>query len=186
MNTTNSFLNDWRKQQELKGRTYADYLYINKLNAESIRRFDDINTEEHLLDRIYGIDVELTLNTGMVLTIQEKFLSHSYSKYNSLTIEYMQNHMINERGDWFRIDADLYLIAYLNEKESQFEKWAFIDIPMLKIATSKNKVTWTDNINKHDNARASFKWTDVKDMHERCIYMQFGFSTAQNTLKSTE
>ena len=173
---SDDFAQDERRKQELAGRPIADAIYRRVLQATSIRRFDDEAAEEHILDRKYGIDAEVKLPCGMVLTLQEKFLSHEHSRYNSVTIEHMQDPETGEVGDWGRLAAQLYFIAYYDAQGTGFEKWAILSMDGLVLATQLGKVQWTDNSNKDGHARASFRWADVARLPERCRWYQHGFS----------
>lgn len=175
-----SFDRDPRRRQELAGRPLADAIYTRVLKAKSIQRFDHVEEETHLLDRVYGIDVEVTLPTGQVLTGQEKFLSASYARYNSLTIEYMQNPTTGECGDWFKLCPDFYAVAYFAEDNTSFAKWAIVDTSLLKLATAYGHIEWQENANKDGRARASFRYIDLSALPatcRRCVLFQSGFWT---------
>jgi hypothetical protein len=105
---------------------------------------------------------------GMILNGQEKFLSNKYSHYNSLTVEYMQNPMINEIGDWFKLAPQFYICGYFNRDMTNFDKYILVDWPKLVICTNNNIVTWRDNNNKDGRARASFKYVDFNDIPDCC------------------
>ena len=152
----------------------ADAIYKRTLQAVNIRRFSPDDAESFVLDQVFGIDAEITLPTLQVLSCQEKFLSHKYASFNSLTFEHMQEPTTGEEGDWFRLRADLILIAYFTEDGAAFEKWAVVDVPLLKIATLYGHVHWEDNKNQDGRARASFLWTDVAKLPAKCVLFKRG------------
>ncbi len=174
-----NFSRNWRKQQELRGRKLADAVYRLHLGAAYTRRFEREDGKAHLLDQAFAIDAEILLPTGQVLTCQEKFLSQQFSKYNSVTFEYMQNPATGEEGDWFRLCSELYFIAYFNAAQTDFEKWALLDVPVMKLLTAEGRVTWHDRQNHQDGARASFRWTDVGNLPGECTIRQYGFRYPQ-------
>jgi hypothetical protein len=170
------FEQDWRRQQERRGQPLADDLYWQKLKADAIKRFEMSDGERLVLDTKLAVDCIVTLPTGQLLTVQEKFLGYKFSRYNSLTFEYYQDWQTGEDGDWFKCLADLLLVAYFNEAEDAFDKWAIISAAWLKLATVFGYVTWQTRQNKEDGARASFKWVDVATLPmKQCIIFQQGF-----------
>ena len=73
--------------QEKIGRPIADRIYRNILGSGT----KIVRDEDPELDRKLGIDVILTLNNGLRLLGQEKFLSRAYSQFRSMTVEHYQN-----------------------------------------------------------------------------------------------
>ena len=173
----NNFGNNWRKKQELKGRPYADSIYRTYLNAINIERFEeeDENGEAHPLDANFAIDVELLLESGQKLMGQEKFLSHKFASYNTVTEEYMQDWQEAVVGDWFKLCCQFYFIAYFNEVGDGFCKWVILDMLQLVIATNRGEVVWTEKPNKKDGAKASLVAANVAKLPEDCILYQSGF-----------
>ena len=169
-----SFERNPRRLQEMKGRPFADAIYRAQLHAVDIRRFDRVEDEVHLLDRQYGIDVEIELTTGQILTCQEKFLSHEFARFNSVTFEFMQDPRTGEQGDWFRLCADLYFVAYFTPDGAAFCKWALLDVPMMKLATERKKIFWVTKPNVR-SGKASFKYTRVDELPGRVLIWQRGF-----------
>lgn len=169
------FEQDSRRRQELSGRPIADAIYGRVLRCTSITRSEDWGEKWAHLDRIFGIDAHVRLPDGQALTVQEKFLSHREARFNSLTVEYMQDAETEERGDWFRLLAQAYFIAYFNEAGDGFCKWALVDVLRLKTETNLGNVAWHDNRNKDGRARASFRWCDVARIPRLCVICQQGF-----------
>ena len=169
------FDKDPRRQQELRGRPFADAIYRATLNAQKITRSEDLPDKWDHLDKWFGIDTHIRLPDGQGLTVQEKFLSYECARFNSLTVEYEQNQHTGEKGDWFRLLAHLYFIAYFNESGDGFGKWGIVDIAKLKVLTQAGSVEWHDQANKDGRALASFKWCDVGRLPRECVMWQSGF-----------
>lgn len=151
-----------RRQQEIRLRPFADSLYREVFGSDiEIARFD----REVILDKQFAIDVQLRLTTGMILLGQEKFLSAVYARYNSLTVEYMQNEL--ERGDWFKLASQFYFTGY--ETPGGFYPWIVVNWPALVLATHEGKIEWRDNANKDGHAQASFRYVDINGLPACCV-----------------
>ena len=172
------FGEDSRRQQELRGRPFADAVYREQFALASIKRFDGEDPDNVLMERVFAIDAELTLATGQVLSVQEKFLSNEFSRYNTVTVEHWQDPATGELGDWYKLRADLYLIAYFNPAGTDFEKWAILDVPVLKILTATGSIRWAEKSNANGRARATFRCVDVAKLPARCRLWSKGFVIA--------
>ena len=151
-----------RRQQELRLRPFADSVYRFIFGPDiEIKRFD----KEAVLDREFAIDVRVRLRTGQILLGQEKFLSAAFSRYNSLTVEHMQNPQ--EEGDWFKLAAQMYFTGY--EAVGGFSPWILVDWTALVLATLRGEVGWHDNVNRDGRAQASFRWVDLDTLPDACI-----------------
>lgn len=168
LNSDYNFERNPRRLQELKMRPIADKIYRLTLGDEiEIKRVE--REDAYLLDKEFGIDVTITMYSGMVLTGQEKFLSHNYAKYRSVTIEYMQNPITGERGDWFKLAPMFYFVGYMTESGGGFYPWVLVNWPAIVLATGKGKVIWLENANKDGHARASFRYTIMDKIPSDCI-----------------
>lgn len=154
-----------RFEQELIGRPIADEIY------KDIFGFDiGIVRDEHpYLDQELGVDVVIRLDNGLRLLGQEKFLSHEYSTFRSITVEHYQDWRTEEEGDWFRLACQFYLTGYLTEDENAFSPWMLADWTSMIIATDNCEIKWHDNKNKNGLARASFKYAIMDDLPDYCI-----------------
>lgn len=158
-----------RFNQEKIGRPIADAIYKQLLGTDlDIRRYEHDNG--FILDQVFAIDVRLKLMpSGLILLGQEKFLSYEYSKFESLTVEYHQNQFTEEPGDWFRLAAQFYFCGYLTENNKGFDPWVMANWPMIIWATHSGIIAWHDNVNKDGRARASFRYTKMRDIPSSCI-----------------
>jgi len=117
----------------------------------------------------FAIDVTLTLPNGMKLNGQEKFLSFQYASFGTLTVEYMQNPVIDEKGDWFKLAPQFYFCGYFNEDNTDFIKYVIVNWPKLVLHTNAGNAKWHDNKNKDGYARASFRYIYFEDIPTDCI-----------------
>lgn len=153
-----------RFKQELIGRPIADDIYRNTFGTDI-----DIIRDVAVLDKEFGVDAVLIVGNGLRLLGQEKFLSHAYARYRSLTVEYYQNWRTKEKGDWFKLACQFYFTGYLTEKEDDFDPWVLANWPAIVLATIQGRVNWQDNRNKDGSARASFRYTIMDDLPKDCI-----------------
>ena len=163
-----NFENNWRRQQEIKMRPYVDKIYNNIFNSNvGIKRFESI--DEFILDKKFAIDVQLTLSNGQILLGQEKFLSNKYARYRTITVEYKQNPITDEDGDWFKLAPQIYFVGYINATNDGFDPWVLMNWTNLVLNSNNNNITWSFNNNKYDGARASFTYTIMDDLPSECI-----------------
>jgi hypothetical protein len=163
-----NFDNNWRRQQELKMRPYADIIYKNTFGAGiDINRFD--RDEDKALDIIFAIDVQIGLENGQILLGQEKYLSDKYAGYKSITVEYEQNQITHEHGDWYKLATQFYFTGYCNKDMTGFDPWVIANWTSMIIETLANNIHWVHNNNKADGARASFVYTNMTQLPESCI-----------------
>jgi hypothetical protein len=151
------FEDDPRYKQSIRLRPVADVIYRrifgDDIQIERIEKLADF-----VLDRVFAIDVIITLPTEHILTGQEKFLSCKYAYKNSLTVEYKNNP--NKLGDWFNLACQFYLCGYASLDESYFKPYAIVNWTNIVIETLRNKIKWNDNTNQNGRAQASFKYVN--------------------------
>lgn len=163
-----SFENNWRRKQEISGRAIADRIYRNVYGSDiNIRRFEDEDNYE--LDKTFAIDVHVTNPNGLILTGQEKFLSNNYAKYKSLTVEYMQNPITEETGDWFKMAVQFYFTGYFNTTGDDYVLWVIADWTQIVLNSINGNINWTRNRNKKDGARADFLYCNMTQLPKECI-----------------
>jgi len=159
------FEKDRRRIQELKGRPIADKIYRSFFGADiEIERRE--RSESHILDREFAVDVEIKLPTGHILLGQEKFLSSRYASKATVTVEYEQNQYTGEKGDWFRLAAQLYFVGYFTPDGQHFKPWILLNWPAVVLATLQGKIVWEDSQNHDGRALASFRWTKMANLRE--------------------
>jgi len=114
----------------------------------------------------FGVDVLLRFDNGMHITMQEKFL---YTKFKTVTVEYLNNPTTGDTGDWFDMRAQYYFVGYDQDKRMQWDRWIIINWPAAQMLTNQNKIFWFDNKNKRDGAKASFRYTYMDKIPDECI-----------------
>lgn len=103
-----NFLLDPRKLQDI----IAQPIWEAKIKV-AFPSVQEINFDiVEALDRERAIDVECRFDNGMLLYGQIKTLSYAYSKYKSVTVEYMNNPSQKEEGDWFHLGSHFYGCGY--------------------------------------------------------------------------
>ena len=163
-----SFESDPRRRQELRMRPVANRIYQN-LFGESVGIDRAERDTSAILDIEFAIDVKLSLPNGMILTGQEKFLSHRYASFRSVTVEYFQNWRTEEHGDWFRLASQFYFVGYATKNEGTFDPWILLDWPRLVLLTNQKGIKWHDNRNRDGRARASFRYCIMDQIPRECI-----------------
>jgi hypothetical protein len=120
-------------------------------------------------DYALGIDVILKFSAGSEMTLQEKFL---FTKYKTVTVEYMQDWRTGEQGDWFNMKCQLYFVGYDSVKSGKFTDWVLLDWPRVQMATMQNRINWSERRNQNDGARASFRYADMYSFPPDCVLLQ--------------
>lgn len=167
-NASASFLSNPRKLQELAMRPAADRLYRSLFPSMiNVERYD--HEAKNILDREHGIDACILFDNQQIITLQEKFLSHQYSHYQSLTVEYEQNQFTHEMGDWTKLACQLYFVGYATAQGDAFASYVVIDFARLVIETQNGRVAWRQGVNKWSAARASFKFIAFRAIPTCCI-----------------
>jgi len=122
-------------------------------------------------DHALGIDVLLRFEGGFTATMQEKFLS--FDKATTITVEYMQNPLTGEQGDWFNLKCQYYFVGYDTDESLTFNDWILVDWPVLMRSTQQGLVRWYGNHNKRDGARASFKYAYFDAIPSSCVVARY-------------
>ncbi|MBL7133987.1 MAG: hypothetical protein ISS78_07815 [Phycisphaerae bacterium] len=93
----------------------------------------------HVLDKEFGIDSLLTTKQGQWFSIQEKYRAHKWLQYLDFTQEYMNAEGTEHEspGEWFKLGAQLYFYGWANEAETDFEKWAVLDVAAYKLLVER-------------------------------------------------
>lgn len=129
-----------------------DDIYIDCTSDEKMARYD--------ID--FGVDVILNLSNGQPITIQEKILT---TDYDTVTVEYYQNPLTKEEGDWFKLKCDYYFVGYTGI-DNNLRIWMLIDWNRLKL---QSQLRWEERINQKDGARASFRYIPFSEIPNSCI-----------------
>jgi len=89
----------------------------------------------HVLDQEFGIDALIRFTGGQWISIQEKYRTHAALRWLDFTQEYMNGEgtKFEAQGEWFKLGAQLYFYGWANADESDFEKWAILDVAKYKL-----------------------------------------------------
>jgi len=176
-----SFEQNWRRKQELAGRPLADRIYCATLgDGIKISRME--RDDQKVLDIKFAIDVRLTLPSGQILLGQEKFLSHKYASFQSVTVEYFQNPLTKEPGDWFKLAVQFYFVGYLTADGQEFDPWIMLNWPNVVLTTQAGQIPWQDNRNKDGKARASFRYCRMDQFPPECVISNWNDATLNANL----
>ena len=117
-------------------------------------------------DKDLGVDVIFRFKSGMEATLQEKFL---FTRFKTVTVEYMQNWRIEEPGDWFHMKAQYYFVGYDRTEAYTFQDWILLDWAAVQRATNTGTLRWEERRNRKDGAQASFKFAQFDAFPRTCI-----------------
>jgi hypothetical protein len=166
-----SFEDNERRKQEIFGRPLADKIYRDVFGQDiQIHRMD--RKDNLVLDIRFAIDVKLVLFNGQILLGQEKFLSHKYANFQTVTVEYLQDPITGEKGDWFKLAAQFYFVGYITQKQDGFEPWILLNWANVVIATDRHEIKWEDKGNTKTAARATFKCCNMNKFPADCVIAQ--------------
>ena len=162
----NDFERNPRRKFELRMRPVADKLYQQIMpEMLSIERFEK-GDERHIWDRTFAIDCLFHFQE-LTLTCQEKFRKNEHLHYQDLTVEYYNDPVKREKGDWFNMCAQLYFCGYANATESAFDLWVLVDWSRLVMATIKGIVQWETRQNQY--SKANFKYIKMAALPHDCL-----------------
>jgi len=152
------------------------YRYIFKGYLKNITRFS--KEDRNILDIKYHIDIELEFINGIKILGQEKTLRYEFINYNTLTIEFYQNRVTKEKGEFFNLGAQFFLHGYVDgnipEEITRFLKCYFIKIfDFLEWLKRKSIEELEKNTRPTKGSRASFYWIRYNDIPKEFIYWHF-------------
>ena len=163
----------WQKDLELsyKSQPYANEIYREVFPIQQIKRTtardkngNALSAEDDFLDKKMHIDVFLQLKNGITLTGQEKILRNKFSKFDTFTIEFYQNRLTKEKGEFFNLGAQFFLHGYWNKNEDGFEKWYIIKVLDFLLYLQNFPIQELQKYTKKSSGRASFfciKYSDI-------------------------
>lgn len=162
-----------KKTEYLRNDIYRQYL-----SAINISRYT--KEDKFILDIEYHIDCVIKTSMRTKLTLQEKGLRHKFAKYNTFTIEYMQDS--ESGGEFFNLCSQLYFHGYLNQAEDQFDKWIILDVAkfFIWIAENRNLI----KVRKDKNSRASFLHIDYGFLPKEVLIAENYYSNREPRCES--
>jgi len=133
----------------------------------------------HVLDKEFGIDALINLNCGQWISIQEKYRRNYALKWLDFTQEYMNAAGTEHEspGEWFKLGSQLYFYGWANQDETDFEKWAIIDVAKYKLLVEEygglEKMGAKRSNNQH--GRASFFAIPITKLMPAIVFDYRGF-----------
>lgn len=154
-------------------RPVIDAIYGQQWPGCTISRFE--RDDDLILDKKHAIDVKVSLPCGMILLGQEKALRHHYAKFGTVTVEYHNNPLTQEPGDWFHLASQFYFCGYATEDRDGFTSWVLLNWPKVVQATHEKRLTWSGpRDNSKTSARASFKHIKMGQIPSECVMASHG------------
>ena len=125
----------WRESAEASKpyEPYADEVYRELF--PSLAYVERERVRHTAMDRKLHIDGFLTLDNGMRLYFQEKFLT---TNFRSMTIEFMSDDQ-GTKGEWFHTATQLYTTAYV-KPEGGFREVLVVSYPTLAEAIANRRI----------------------------------------------
>ena len=119
-------------QQVMKPAAIA--IYQKLFNGCQVEDLKEEGCNVHILDKEFGVDALIHLQAGQWISIQEKYRSNKYLRYGDFTMEYKNavGTCYENDGEWFKLGAQLYFYGWANKDNTDFEKWALLDIVKIK------------------------------------------------------
>jgi hypothetical protein len=154
-------------QQKMK--PYANKIYENIFPGCKIVDLRKDGKDAHILDKEFAIDSLIYLKNGNWISIQEKYRKNSALYYEEFTQEHMNAYGTPHQteGEWFKLGAQLYFYGFSNKNETDFEKWALMDIARYKMYIESKggieKGGWPLKFNK-THGRASFYAIRIREL----------------------
>ena len=158
-------------------------IYRRVFPGSRIEDLRETGVNVHILDQEFGIDALLHLSSGQWISIQEKYRRYRYLRYADFTMEYMNavGTPFEGPGEWFKLGAQLYFYGWANETETDFEKWAIINIPEFKaLVERKGGLEKMGSLKQNSRAgRASFYAIKMKDLRPAFFATYLDFSPSE-------
>ena len=160
---------------------FADEIYKSVLPIKHITRFTRDDDQINILDKEFHIDCILSLKNGQIITLQEKFLRSKFANFDCFTLEYYNNPLTHEIGEWYRLCTDLYFTGYGSPEEGFISAYLFKTIDV-KLAILSGELKGI--LKKTSHSFANFYAFPFKDFKEEWfIYkksLNFKNSAAEN------
>jgi hypothetical protein len=151
-----------------KCQPYIDNIYRNIWKVSNIER------NLGFLDRDRGIDCRIITDTGLTLDIQEKVRRPHYRHFWQFTIEYKNNPITNDPGEFYHLAANYYFYSYAeSEHGGTITDWWLIDLNKFKDYYNQNLLKELPHGKNNQRSHATFKIFNLNDI-KQTIYKQGG------------
>jgi hypothetical protein len=129
-------------QQRMK--TAAVAIYQRLFPGCTVQDLREDGVKVHVLDKEFGIDSLLVMQSGQWLSIQEKYRQNKFLVNDRLKVSPPNPDFTQEitnakgtehesQGEWFKLGAQLYFYGWANGEQTDFEKWVLIDVARYKL-----------------------------------------------------
>jgi len=169
------------KNFEEKMNPYIDEIYKNifseLIEIKRSNREKTVDSKILFMDKELAIDTFLYFKDGSILTLQEKTRKINYLDYDDFTFEYFNDPITKDKGEWFKLAAQLYFYGYANQSEDGYIKYYLIIIPKLRIFLEEIGIeTLTRKYLRQNKppAKANFFAVPFRLIPKNCIYIEKG------------
>lgn len=168
-------------QQKMKPAAIRIYQHLfSGCEVEDLR---ENGVKVHVLDKEFGIDCLLNLDGGQWISVQEKYRHNKYLSNPRLRVMHDQPDFTQEyknaagtkyesNGEWFKLGAQLYFYGWANKDETDFEKWAILDVAKYKMIVDQSggleRIGKLQNNSQH--GRASFFCIPISKLKDAFVY----------------
>lgn len=164
------FQNDPRKKIEIASRPIIREIYKGIFGPGVEIRYMN-GREERELDILDGIDLLLRpptverINKG-----QEKVLDYDKRYWRALTVEYMNDPVTGELGNFFTMKAEFYFCGYFTGPDhTVIDPWVIVRWGTMRRLTRSIDIPWTGPMPNRGRAKANFLFVEFTHIPEECI-----------------
>ncbi len=142
-----------------------------------------IKRELGALDKDRGIGVINEMPSGLTISLQEKARRYKYRHFQQFTVEYSNNPLTGEKGEFYKLAANYYFYGYAFPNEHGFCEWRIIDLNRFKEAYHLGIITPTETVANTKRSRATFLCFEFRQIQGMVVFMA---ETAQSKLNFKE
>jgi len=176
--TEQIWLDDLELGQELFAPQLDDIYHLVFGDGVTVQRVKGTYADKEL-----SIDAFIYFPNGMRRTSQEKVRRYNQLGHDDFTLEYYSNATEKSLGEWFKLNVDYYLYAWVNERQTGFARVRFFKVREFKELSLKGILKGEYEANKaHSNATfCAFPFKDFplelflyrfpeKEFREYCLW----------------
>jgi hypothetical protein len=113
------------------------------------------------------------LHESLPILVQERFRRPKYASLRDVTITEW-NHSSNQRGELYKIRAELFLYGYYDDITDRFLEVIALDLFQLKWKIAKKDIPYTSEVNPRSNQTFyCFKFDDLHKHHITIFHEQW-------------
>ncbi len=139
----------------------------------------------HILDKEFGIDSLLHMQSGQWISIQEKYRSYPCWNYHDFTQE-VENGDGTE-GEWSKLGAQFYFYGWGDPSSKFFLEWYIFDIVKYKLLIEQLGGIYQVGVLRQNNlhGKAKFIGIDLKILMPAILFMGNGINWLQRIDKGS-